>query len=194
MCIICFTGSHSTGKSTLVEFFRGKEGYVCLDSCTRTTISDRERRIDGVEDLGLTQIRMLDQVTKRMADIVKMNAENPDKIFCMDRSVLDFIGYSRAFNKRGLLSDEYLKQIEEKCDRLWEYIDVFFYLPIEFQIVNDNVRSLDEDLRQMVDKEILDQILWNKVRAVKLTGPVLVRVKKVQEVVNEITRSNKSSD
>lgn len=194
MCIICFTGSHSTGKSTLVEFFRGKEGYVCLDSCTRTTISDKERRIDGVQDLEFTQIKMLDQVTKRMSDIVRMNAENPDKVYCMDRSVLDFIGYSRAFNKRGLLSNTCLKQIETQCYNLWKYIDVFFYLPIEFQIVNDNVRSLDEELREMVDKEILDQILWNKVRAVKLTGPVLARVKKVQEVVNEIKRSNKNSE
>ena len=78
--IICFTGSHSTGKSTLVEFFKGKEGFVCLDSCTRTTISDKERKIDGISSLDRTQLRMMEGVRSRMAEIVEMNIKDPEKV------------------------------------------------------------------------------------------------------------------
>lgn len=181
--IICFSGAHSTGKSTLVEFFKGKEGFICLDSCTRSTITAEERRVDGITDLENAQIKLLGNVTARMAEIVKLSVENPDKVILMDRSCLDFIGYSRAFAKRGLLSQNCLEQIEKGCKDLWKYIDVVFYLPIEFNTVDDGIRSLDEDLRKDVDKEVLDQILWNKVRAVKLTGSVLTRVKRIQEVI-----------
>lgn len=183
--IISLTGSHSTGKSTLVEFFRGKEGYVCLDSCTRTTITAEERKVDGVESLDSAQIKMLDNITKRMADIVRMNVEDPNQVYVMDRCIFDFIGYSRVFAKKGLLKRDTLNQIERGCKDLWNYIDIFFYLPLEFGIVDDGVRSLDEDLREEVDSEILSQILWNKVKAVKLTGPVLSRVEKIKEACNE---------
>lgn len=181
--IICFTGSHSTGKSTLVEFFKGKENFVSLDSCTRSTISAKERKVDGVEDLNETQLRMMDGVIARMKSIVDMETEDPTKIYCMDRSVIDFLSYTKAFRDKGLVSEEVWKQIKEGCEDLWTYINVFFYLPVEFSIVDDGVRSLDEDLRKAVDKNIREMLLWYPVQAVELSGSVLQRVKKVEEII-----------
>lgn len=190
--IVAFSGAHSCGKSTLVEFFRGKEGYICIDSCTRSTISAEERKVDGVTDLGSAQIKMLDNVTKRMAGIVKMNVEDPTKIYLMDRSCLDFIAYSRVFARKGLLSKYYLEQIEKGCKDLWRYIDVIFYLPIEFPIVSDGVRSEDEALRKEVDMEILNQLLWNGSKSVKLTGPVLSRVLLVEKTIDLLKHEHKN--
>ena len=186
--IICFCGAHSTGKSTLVEFFRGKEGFVCLDSCTRSTISDRERKIDGVSSLDDTQLRMMKGVKSRMAEIVEMNQKDPSKVYCMDRCVFDFLSYTKAFYQKGLLKKQVYEEIVEGCEGLWANIDVFFYLPIEFKIVDDGVRSLDEDLRQTVDRNVRDSLFWYPVQAVELTGTVLQRVKKVEEVVELLGR------
>lgn len=181
--IICFTGSHSTGKSTLVEFFKGKEGFVCLDSCTRTTISDKERKIDGISSLDRTQLRMMEGVRSRMAEIVEMNIKDPEKVYVMDRCCFDFLSYTKAFYEKKLLKKEVYEEIVEGCEGLWTNIDVFFYLPIEFKIVDDGIRSLDEDLRQMVDRNVRESLFWYPVQAVELTGSVLQRVKKVEEVI-----------
>ena len=184
--IVCFTGAHSCGKSTLVEFFRGKEGFECIDSVTRSTISDKERKVDGVESMDQAQIAILSNIQKATIEIVKKNVEHPEKIYLLDRCVFDFLGYTRAFVKRGLISEEYSKQIELGCRNLWKYYDLVCYLGIEFPIVPDGVRSEDEELRKDVDSEILKQILWNEVKAVKLDGPVLKRVKDLESAITAV--------
>lgn len=184
--IVAFTGAHSTGKSTLVEFFRGKEGFVCIDSVTRSTISAKERKVDGVEDLGEAQLKIADSIGKAMENIVKMNAEDPGKVYLMDRCVFDFLAYTEAFRSRGMIKDYVVDDIKRRCEGLWKYIDIFYYLPIEFDIVDDGVRSLDNSLRQDVDQNVLGMLLWNKVRAVKLTGPVLSRVNTIKRDIENL--------
>lgn len=186
--IVVLTGSHSCGKSTLVEFFRGKKGFTCVDSVTRSTITRQERKIDDISDLDDAQYRIMDNICEATQDLVRKNVENPDEIYLIDRCVFDFIAYTRAFNKRGLVSDYCLETVEKTCNNLWKYYDLVCYLGIEFNIVNDGVRSLDEDLRKDVDAEILNQILWNPVKAVKLSGSVRQRVEKLQDVINSIKR------
>lgn len=181
--IVVLTGAHSCGKSTLLEFFRGKEGYVCIDSVTRSTITPEERKVDnGVSEEG--QWRMYQAILEKTAEIRRMNHEDPSKVYLLDRSVFDFIAYNRAFEKRGWLNSLAAEGIERGLKDLWENYDVVFYLPIEFKIVDDGVRSLDEDLRKDVDEEILNQILWNKVRAVKLNGSVRQRVESIYDTIN----------
>ena len=180
--IVVLTGSHSCGKSTLVEFFRGKEGFVCIDSVTRSTITPEERKVDnGVSEDG--QLRMYHAILEKTAEIRKINLQDPSKVYLLDRSVFDFIAYNRAFVKRGWLSAEVEEQIEWGLEDLWDNYDLVFYLPIEFKIVDDGVRSLDEDLRKDVDDQILNQILWNKVRSVKLHGSVRQRVETINDTI-----------
>lgn len=181
--IVVLTGAHSCGKSTLLEFFRGKEGYVCIDSVTRSTITPEERKVDnGVSEEG--QWRMYRAILEKTAEIRRMNHEDPSKVYLLDRSIFDFIAYNRAFEKRGWLNSLAAENIERGLKDLWENYDVVFYLPIEFKIVDDGVRSLDEDLRKDVDEEILNQILWNKVRTVKLNGSVRQRVESIYDTIN----------
>ena len=101
----------------------------------------------------------------------------------MDRCCFDFLSYTKAFYEKKLLKKEVYEEIVEGCEGLWTNIDVFFYLPIEFKIVDDGIRSLDEDLRQMVDRNVRESLFWYPVQAVELTGSVLQRVKKVEEVI-----------
>lgn len=188
--IVCLSGSHSTGKSTLVEFFRGKEGFECVDSVTRSTISKEDRKIDGAKSLDGAQLAILDNIGKATVEVVRKNAENPDKIYLLDRCVFDFIAYTKAFAKQGLVSDAVLEHIERTCKDYWKYYDLVGYLKIEFPIVSDGVRSTDEDLRKVVDQEILNQVLWNRVRAISLTGPVLQRVEDLKIAVEKIRKEN----
>lgn len=182
--IVVLTGSHSCGKSTLVEFFRGKEGFTCVDSVTRNSTTAKERKIDGVEDLNETQLRILFNIKEATKEIVRMNEEDPDQVYLIDRCVFDFLAYSRAFYDRGLLSPYVLQQVVEECKEIWKIYDLVCYLPIEFSIVDDGVRSLDEDLRKDVDNYIINELLWNPVRAIKLHGSVRQRVETLQDKVH----------
>ena len=85
-----------------------------------------------------------------------------------------------------MVSEKCLNTVEKVCKDYWKYYDLVCYLGIEFPIVADGVRSEDEDLRKQVDSEIFKQILWNKVRAIQLSGTVLQRVSDLQNAVNSI--------
>ena len=184
--IVALSGSHSTGKSTLLEMFKNLEGVTCIPSVTRKTISAEERKVDGVQDLNTAQLSMLDNICDVMEDIVSMNLLEPNHIFILDRCVFDFLAYTRCFAKKGLVSEECLNTVEKVCKDYWKYYDLVCYLGIEFPIVADGVRSEDEDLRKQVDSEIFKQILWNKVRAIQLSGTVLQRVSDLQNAVNSV--------
>lgn len=190
--IVVLTGAHSNGKSTLVEFFRGKEGFECVDSVTRSTISAEDRKIDEAINLDQAQLNILHNIQVATDELVRKNQENPDKIYLVDRCVFDFIAYTRAFEENGLVSKRCLKVVEDGCFELWKNYDLVCYLGIEFPIVSDGVRSEDEVLRRRVDKEILKQVLWNNVRAINLYGPVLKRVADLQVSIDTI-RNSKSS-
>lgn len=184
--IVVLTGAHSCGKSTLVEFFKGKENFTCIDSVTRKSTTDKDRRIDGQVHLDEAQYAILENILEATNELIQMNKKDPSKVYLVDRCVFDFIAYTRAFYRRGLISLECLDRIEDTCNGLWESYDLICYLGIEFNIVDDGVRSLDEDLRKDVDQEILNQLLWNRVKAIKLNGSVRQRVEMLQYTIHTL--------
>lgn len=181
--IVVLTGSHSCGKSTLVEFFQGKEGFECIDSVTRSTISKEDRKVDGAKNLDNAQYAILENIRKATTELIRKNQENPEKVYLVDRCAFDFIAYTRCFHRRGLVSDQCLEEIEEQCANFYICYDLVGYLPIEFPIVPDGDRSEDEELRKEVDQEILKQIMWNRVRAITLHGSVKQRVTDIQYAI-----------
>lgn len=186
--IVAFTGSHSTGKSTIVNDLKGcdwlKAKYV--DSVTRSTISTAERRIDRVTNLDQAQQAIADSICKRMKEIVEESKDNPDTVYVLDRCVFDFLAYSKSFRDNDLITEETFYNIQEQCRNLWKNIDIFFYLAIEFDIVDDGERSVDNLLRHKVDEYILDQLLWNRVRAAKITGTKAERLATVASTITDL--------
>jgi len=183
MSIFSLTGSHCTGKSILVEKFKENPNFVCFDSVTRSTISAQERRIDGINDLEETQNMMADRVIENMDRILKLNAMDNSKVYLMDRSVFDFLGYTKCFMDRGLLSTQAYVDIWNKCKNVWDNIDFFFFLRPDFPIVDDGVRSIDEDLRQKVDQEIYRLLKETGVAFAQLAGSVEDRIDMVNQQV-----------
>lgn len=176
--LAAFCGSHSTGKSTLLDFFRGKDGFVCVDSVTRSNTTKQERRIDGIEDLNSVQINMCDSIVQKNLELTQKYL-NSDQIVLLDRCPIDFLAYTRCFMERGLVNDKVYVDIKEQMEHLIPNLDVIFYLSPEFKIVDDGIRSLDVDLQTAVDQRIEAYLLWYRVKAVKIWGPVEQRVDQV---------------
>ena len=179
MKIYAFCGSHSTGKSTLLEHFKGKEDVVCYDSVTRGNTTKEERRIDDVTDLSVAQSKIAASIICKMEDLIE-TYQNTDKIIFLDRCVIDYIAYTIAFYYRGLISEELGNSLIWSVRKYVDYIDKIFYLPLEFDIVDDGSRSTDEELRKEVDRNIQNLLSgWDKVVVVE--GSVEDRIKTIEE-------------
>ena len=182
--IIAFSGAHGTGKSTIIEELRKDSRYICLDSVTRTTTSQAERRIDFGTDLNQTQLRIFEAIKENASQIIQLKWDNNDsgKVIAMDRSFIDFYAYCKNFYVRNLISHKTFNTISEWTWYLTELIDTFFYLPIEFNLVDDGIRNMDEVLRQGVDTVIREQ-LFRVGKTVELTGNLQQRLTRINHTL-----------
>ena len=178
--VVAMCGAHGTGKSTIVNELRKDPRCICIDSVTRTQTSQAERRIDGkLKDLDQTQLNILEAIKVNAEKIRELKESLPDdKIIVMDRSSFDFYAYSKNFFVKNLLRHRTMNKIEDELPKLVDFIDLFYYLPIEFNLVDDGIRNMSEELRQGVDKVIREQLFWTG-RTVELNGTLQKRMSKI---------------
>ena len=133
----CLTGTHSTGKSTLLTALKGiyPDAYF-TDSSTRDVTTKEERRLDVISDQ--TQRNIFHRILEKevMIDLVSRKRD----VF-MDRSFIDFVAYTNVFHNRGHLSKTFRDAMVKELTKRLGYYDTVFYLPIEFKIVDDGIRS-----------------------------------------------------
>lgn len=185
--IVVLTGSHGCGKSSLIEHIMNTdlgENIVPVNSVTRTSISNAERRIDGEVNLDQAQLNILCNINEIMMKLIDENNSHPEKIFLLDRCIFDFIAYTRCFYRRGMVSSVCLNRIETQCLGLSKYYDLVGYLGIEFPIIDDGVRSLDEELRRDVDLEIRKLISTVSDKVIKLSGSYERRIQDLKTAIN----------
>ena len=183
--VIAFCGAHGTGKSTLVEELRKDSRCICIDSVTRTNTSQAERRIDPDIDMDQTQLKILEAIEDKIHDLKELkHAIGDDKIIVLDRSAIDFYAYCKNFLVKNRIRHKTFERVENQLWDLTRVIDRFYYLPIEFNLVDDGVRNMSEDLRQGVDKVIREQ-LFKYGRTVELTGTLQQRLDRLNRTLWE---------
>lgn len=177
--IYCIVGTHSTGKSTLIEELKKEyPSYYFNNSSTRDVTSKEERRLDVISDE--TQRRLFENILIKEKELDNLNQD-----IWMDRSFVDFLAYTSIFNERGLISDEFVAEMKEQFNlrvKAKRY-DILFYLPIEFKIVDDGVRSVDPDLQKQVDIKI-QEYLKPLNNVITLTGTVNDRITQIKSYVS----------
>lgn len=178
--IYTLTGTHSTGKSTLLG--KLKELYPNFhfnDSSTREVTSKEERRLDDISDDS--QNRLYKAIEIKELELLQVSKIVPT---FMDRSFVDFTAYTLAFSKQGKISDTFAAMMQYECEKrlLLNQYDIIFYLPIEFDIVDDGIRSVDKELQRLVDTEIKG-LLLNQTNTVTLSGNVDERLKQISNCI-----------
>lgn len=179
--IYTLTGTHSTGKSTLLG--RLKEvypNYYFNDSSTREVTSKEERRLDDISDDS--QNRLFKAIEVKELELLQVSKIIPT---FMDRSFVDFTAYTLAFNKQGKISDTFAAMMQYECDKrlLKNQYEIIFYLPVEFDIVDDGIRSIDKGLQKLVDTEIKG-LLINQTNIVTLNGTIDERLKQISNSIS----------
>ncbi len=171
---ICLIGTQGTGKSTLLNRFR--DHYNVIDGVARRCIT---QGCDSSESgTWSSQCKIFNSYLRALDE------EN----YISTRSVLDVLAYTAWLTKKGkIIPAQYLSQLQDTV--LWWIRNpevVICYVPIEFEIEDDGVRSVDKTYQKEIDKEMLYVLQQLKVPYYSVSGTVEQRVEQLKEIIQKI--------
>ncbi len=172
---IAIVGSFSTGKTTLAEEAAPKLGLPLLPEVAREVV-----------ELGFKLDKDATVETETLIFLRQWHNENTHAEFVGDRSLVDVMAYAswvlenQERRKEFALWDTCLDIAKHNLRS--QYTDVF-YLPIEFGIVPDGLRPLDEDFQQDIDRRMVHLLEVNDIQYKTLTGSVEDRMAQLLDAV-----------
>lgn len=175
---IGITGAHSTGKTTLLNGLRSEpafKDYAICDEVTRQVLA-----------LGVPINEKGNDTTQRLImnqHIVNLTL-HPKMI--TDRTALDGIVYTQWLFNNNRVERKTLDYALQVYNAIWHMYDIIFYTPIEFDVADDGVRSVDPVFRKEIGDLFSEHIKTNThPRIITLTGSVFNRL---QTVFNTIQK------
>lgn len=164
------SGAQGTGKSSLINELKSK--YKVIDSISRRL--SKTQKINKEADTESQRI-MFDTFK---TELLKDNYD------IYDRGLVDVMAYTMYQFKLGSVSkDEFMRQWSEFAKYSKDCI--YFYLPIEFDVVDDGTRSLDEKYRKEIDTNIKFLLDFFNIKYYTISGCIGDRVRKIEEIINE---------
>ena len=168
---VALIGASSTGKTTVFELLKGKlPKYEFINESTRSVA----KYGFPINEMGTSETQLA---------ISSFHLEallNPGNIV-LDRCYMDLLVYSNFMIK---ISKEAHNYIQDTWNRVKGEYTHYVYFPIEFESVDDGVRSVNEEWREKIDKEF--QLLLGGVRKpyLTVTGSPLQRVEQILNFIN----------
>jgi len=173
---IGITGTHSTGKTTLLNALRSEPLLRNYEVCDEVTRQIKSWGFD-INEAGT-------DVTQRL--IMMKHIENivlyEDMI--TDRTVLDGLVYTRWLFEHDRISSDTFLYAEEVFDAIWDEYDYMFWLRPEFALIEDGVRSNNLEFRKEIDHLFDHYITTKNLNVVHVTGSVRERINKIIEVLD----------
>ena len=170
---IAFIGSHGVGKTTLLNSI--PHSYKIKELARKQLITDTKPHNMSLSDRILFQKKYWQ---------LQLGAENEKREtgFLSDRTLLDIIAYSY-----GILDIKEIKEMFNQCVDRYDYL---FYIPIEFSLKVDEVRSANKEYQRYIDNIIFKliqrlQTLDNKVKISTLRGSVEQRKNQFNLFINK---------
>jgi len=176
---IAFTGTHSVGKSTLAKAVYDKisnkyPNMVFYDNVVRSLMNEVP-----INEKGNSYMQM-----RLLAENIKIMSTTD---FIVDRSILDplaYLSYQIKNNNPSPLDKEVELINNIMAFDVAKMYDYLFYIPIEFDLIPDGVRSENEEYRIFIDKELQKKLKQCKCSNLyTITGTVEQRTNKVLEII-----------
>lgn len=176
---IIFTGAQGTGKTTILNHYK-EHGYNIITEIVRN-LSKEGVKINEMGDLE-GQRRIFNEYNKIL---------NKEESYISDRGLTDVTAYTSYLSNKNDDNDlrvECMYQLFDIQDFYQKNSAVITcYFPIEFPVVDDGVRSINEEFRHDIDvniKNILDGI---GIQYYTITGTVEERIKQIDKIIQNVT-------
>ena len=187
---ISFCGAQGTGKTTLFEAVKNDEmfkGWNFYSEVVRQML-EREEVVINENGNSESQKKIFDAYN----EILDKMFDNPS---VSDRCIVDVrsedvAAYtSRLFDTcnpkdedYNKLSNEDFRERKEVVRRKYE-LSLIVYFPIEFPLVEDGVRSVDEQFQKDVDMKIQQFLKNYDIPYITITGSVEERLEQLKKVI-----------
>jgi nicotinamide riboside kinase len=179
MVKIGLCGTHSSGKTTLLNMLKEEFKTVNL-------VSEAARKCPFPinEKTGFKSQEWIFREQVRQELNAPLN-----EITISDRTVYDQLAYIMYAYELGNITHEEYEVLQRYISAWgWTY-DYIIYLPIEFPLVEDGIRSTSEDYRRIIDDKIqLILMDYDKDKIATVTGRPKERVEKIKDVLLKLTR------
>lgn len=176
MARIILTGSQGTGKTTVLNMFK-TAGYPVITEVVRNLHKNK----------GIAINEQGNEISQDMIwnEYKRLLGESSD--YVSDRGLTDVLAYSMAGYQRGRVPEHTL--MVEYCD-LVDFVkdnpDIkWIYFPIEFAVVNDGVRSTNEDYRQEVNLNIKTLLDNAEIQYLMVHGTPQERFEQICEYIGD---------
>ena len=174
---IGITGSHGVGKTVLVR---------AVEEQCKLPIIPEIARLAHNEGFTILTDNSVPDIRAELAMIgYQIIEEQKAENFIADRILLDYYVYTKRFVDIPFSFQRALKNfVLEYCATHYDYI---FYVPIEFPLKSDNLRSTDVETQTLIDNEIKSFLEILRLDYEKdyyeVTGSVNARLSKIVGVI-----------
>lgn len=180
--VISFTGTGSTGKSTLLKLCKEHYGdrFKYVEEVTR--LVRREHNVTINENAGnITQLLIMNQ------HIINSMIEGD---VLMDRCCIDGLLYTQWLYNHNKVDEWVLNYASNVARMLVQKLDIIFHCVADFKLVKDGERSNDETFRDEIEHMMnvaLHHMRLGQIRArvVTLAGSVEERMKKIKQTIEQ---------
>ena len=184
---IAFTGTHVTGKTTLLKDCEryilhkldGKYSFGYISGIARGII---QRGFPLNKDGNIYSY--VNYVNDQLE--AEKSIDNYD-VFISDRTLLSPLAYATANQSlpRPFIPDYLIEMIENVWLMEKERYDLYVYFPVEFPMGSlDSIHPSDEEYRQLVDRTIVKLLNKFDVRYITMTGNQNERLQRMLDILN----------
>lgn len=154
--LFTFTGAQGVGKTTILN--EVVKEYKDMEVITNIV---RSLHNDGVKinkkGNGKTQQLIYDTLKKEYINFLYNDHEDINLGCICDRSLVDVVAYTKyLYDHKKASKKSYEDQLKDLKE--WaiyhRYGCKYIYIPIEFPVVSDGVRDVDEEYRMEIDNNI----------------------------------------
>jgi len=167
---IALVGASSTGKTTVYELLKTKlPKYEFVNESTRTI----GQYGFPINEAGTSETQLAISSFHLEALLQPYN-------LVLDRCYMDLVAYSRFMPN---ISKETLEYILDTWKRVKKEYTHYVYFPIEFDSVDDGVRSVNEQWRKDIDNEFFEMLQDVRQPYLAVTGSPMQRVEQILEYI-----------
>ena len=163
---ISISGSHSTGKSTVINALAQIPSITERFTIKNEVLRDIKKLGININEYGTDSTQLL--VMSKFLEYSTI----PNTI--LDRCALDGLVYTTYLYEKNQVKKSTLRIAEAIFENV--RYDLYFYIAPEFNIVPDGVRSENFEFRDRVAELFEEYMVSYKLNAIRLTGSVKERV------------------